>query len=70
MSAWDKFLELMSMPGYIEKTETKFARLEISEEEIFKWIREGKLRVRSDGYVEVVEQPRQIKNITPPKPVT
>ena len=60
----DKIFDLLKQPGYI-KTQT--IRVEITKEEILQLIREGKLRVRADGYVEavdVIEDNNKITNIT------
>lgn len=56
-------LSILNTPGYIEHIETKSLKIEISKEEILELIREGKIRVRADGYVEIIEHP--IKNVTP-----
>ena len=61
---FDKIFDLLKQPGYI-KTQT--IRVEITKEEILQLIREGKLRVRADGYVEavdVIEDNNKITNIT------
>ena len=52
----DKIYDILLLPGYIEKTEKKELRIEISKEEILQLIREGRLRVKKDGYVEVVDR--------------
>ena len=52
----NKIYDLLKSPGYIEKTEKKELRIEISKEEILQLIKEGRLRVKQDGYVEVVDQ--------------
>lgn len=57
----DKIFDFLKQPGYIEKVETRTARLEISKEEILQLIKEGKIRVRKDGYVEVVN--REVKDL-------
>ena len=60
----DKIFDLLKQPGYI-KTQT--IRVEITKEEILQLIREGKIRVRADGYVEavdVIEDNNKITNIT------
>ena len=60
----DKIFDMLKQPGYIK---TKTIRVEITKEEILQLIREGKLRVRADGYVEavdVIEDNNKITNIT------
>lgn len=52
----DKLYDILMSPGYVEKTEKKELRIEISKEEILQLIKEGRLRVRKDGYVEVVDR--------------
>lgn len=57
----DKIFGLLKEPGYIEHR--KELKLEIPEEDILKWIKEGKIRVRRDGYIEVVD--KNVVDITP-----
>lgn len=54
---FDKIIDLLKSPGYIEK---KTIKIEISKQEILEWIRDGKIRVREDGYVEVINIPKNI----------
>lgn len=48
----ENIFRILEMPGYIEK---KTIKIEISKEELLELIREKKIRVRADGYVEVIE---------------
>lgn len=59
----NKIYNILMSPGYIEKTEKKELRIELSKEEILQLIKEGRLRVRQDGYVEVIDN--QIIDLPP-----
>ena len=57
---WDKIVELLKMPGYIE---TRTITIDISKEDILQLVREGKIWIRKDGKVEIIDK-KPVKNIT------
>ena len=58
---WDKIIEILKLPAYIE---TRTVTIDISKEDILQLVREGKVRIREDGQVEITENKRHMKNIT------
>mgnify|MGYP001568507627 FL=1 len=57
----DKIYEMLRGSGYTEHRQE--VKLEIPDEDILRWIKEGKIRVRKDGYIEVVD--KNIVDINP-----
>lgn len=49
----NRIFDFLKRPGYIEK---KTVKIELSTEEFLKLVKEGKIKVKEDGDIELIDQ--------------